>query len=106
MTQPGARVVVTTEGPVATITMTAPERLNAVDPAMLEELTAGGRGSSMPHPAVRVIAITGGPRLLRRQPILARPGHHARQSAGRGPQRHPACAGRLVRAISPPRAGR
>ncbi|MEI2776839.1 MAG: enoyl-CoA hydratase-related protein [Tetrasphaera sp.] len=58
MTQPGARVVVTTEGPVATITMTAPERLNAVDPAMLEELTAAV-GSLDADPAVRVIAITG-----------------------------------------------
>lgn len=58
MAQTGETVVVTREGAVATITMTAPERLNAVDAPMLDALTAAV-ASLDSDPEVRVIAITG-----------------------------------------------
>lgn len=58
MTTAGERLVVTREGSVATVTLNAPERLNAVDAPMLDAVTAAV-SSLDADPAVRVIAITG-----------------------------------------------
>lgn len=58
MTQDAEHVSVTVTGPVGRVTMTAVERLNAVDAPMLEALVAAVRRLDA-DPAVRVIALTG-----------------------------------------------
>jgi len=51
-------VVVRTDGPVGHVTLTAPDRLNAVDVAMLDATAAGVRSLDA-DPTVRVIVLSG-----------------------------------------------
>ncbi len=51
-------VIVETAGPVGRVTLNAPERLNAVDPAMCDAVSHAVRAFDA-DPAVRVIALTG-----------------------------------------------
>lgn len=56
-------VLVTTEGPVTTLTLNRPQALNALSPALMDALIAA-IGAADADPEVRAIVLTGGPRVF------------------------------------------
>jgi enoyl-CoA hydratase len=56
-------VLITTDGPVTTLTLNRPQALNALSPALMDELLAAVQAAD-DDPQVRAIVLTGGPRVF------------------------------------------